>query len=398
MSKEVTTLSLILQTPGCLPALIWGDPGIGKSARINQIAKSLDWGSEMYRPAERGEGGLGVVPVPSDDRKVLHYPLPDWAARMCADERPSLLFLDEVSSTPPALQPALMGLVLDGIIAGQRLPARVRRCAAANPADLAAGGWDLAPALANRFIHLEWARPAADEWVAWLTGNSDDPVIDPIDPDLWDREFSTSKALGAAFMRSHTTALGEDVAKITGRFPAAYATPRTWESAIRLLASCRALGRMDLYPMLAQGTLGPTVALEGEGAWLVWLKNNDLPDPEDLLANPGLFKHDPKRPDRTFATLLAVAEAALATTNGKKLSKEKRSERWNRGWSVMKRGLDMNLGKDVVLLPSRVMVDKCRMPSATEPSKDAISVLQVMSGFLKVTHIFGDNSAQKTRM
>src|SRR5215472_14459351 len=70
-------LTLCLQTPGCLPPLIWGDFGIGKTTITQSLAAALDWDVEILRPAERGEGALGVVPIPSEDRSVLHYPLPD---------------------------------------------------------------------------------------------------------------------------------------------------------------------------------------------------------------------------------------------------------------------------------------------------------------------------------
>jgi MoxR-like ATPase len=371
MPQETETLALVLQTPGCLPALVWGDFGIGKTSRILQLAEALGMDCEVLRPAERGEGALGVVPVPSEDRRVLHYPLPDWAARFSTTPEPGgavrgvpsgLIFLDEVSSTPPALQPAIMGLALDGIIAGQRLPEGVRRVAAANPVDQAAGGWELAPALANRFVHLHWPSPSAGEWSAWLAGH-DGRATDPrLDLGQWEIEWGKAKALGQAFMRSHPSMLHEDVSKCLGRTPPAYATPRTWECALRLLASCRAAGREDLYPALAQGSIGPAVALEGkgspQGAWLVWLKENDLPDPEELLADPEKFEHDPKRPDRSYATLLAVAEAGLATVNGKKLSVETRNDRWEAAMGVLCKAYDLGAGKDMVLLAAEVLVDK----------------------------------------
>lgn len=380
--NETRTLSLILQTPKCLPALVWGDFGIGKTSRISALAEKLSMECEIIRPAERGEGALGVVPVPSEDRSVLHYPLPDWAHRLKQSEKPSLVFLDEVSSCPPALQPSIMGLALDGIIAGQKLPERVHRIAAGNPVDQAAGGWDLAPALANRFIHLTWGAPSGAEWTSWLTGMGSDVDVVTIDQDAWDREWSNARALGAAFIRAHPSVLQEDVSKVLGRTPPAYATPRTWECALRLLASCRSAGVMDLYPSLAQGVLGPSVALErGDGAWLVWLKDNDLPDPEELLKNPEAFVHDAKRPDRTFATLLAVAEAGLAHMNGKKLTDKQRGERWERAWCVMDRGLGMKLGKDVVLLPSRILAAKDRRPRCSIGTH-AQKVCGVLSEFI----------------
>lgn len=386
--KETRILSLCLQTPKCLPPLIWGDFGIGKTSRFLQMTEALGWDHELLRPAERGEGALGVVPVPSEDRKVLHYPLPDWAARLAASEKPAVVFLDEVSSTAPALQPAIMGLALDGVIAGQRLPERVHRAAAANPVDQAAGGWDLAPALANRFVHLCWPSPSASEWTAWLTGQTEQVAVEILDLDDWEKEFAAARALGAAFIRSHPGCLHEDVGKVvsSGRTPPAYATPRTWESALRLLATCRAAQCMELYPALAQGCLGPAVALEGTtgdpaGSWLVWLKDNDLPDPEELLEDPSRFDHDPGRPDRTFATLLAVAEAGLATMNGKKLSEKDRASRWECAFAVLQRGLDLNLGKDIVLLPARLMASKNRKPKC-QPGAAARAVCTVLSDFI----------------
>lgn len=387
MALEIETISLCLQTPGALPPLIWGDFGIGKTSRVTALADALRWDVEILRPAERGEGALGVVPVPSEDRSVLHYPLPAWAARLAASDHGGLVFLDEVSSTPPALQPAIMGLALDGIIAGQKLPPHIKRCAAANPIDQAAGGWELAPALANRFVHLEWASPKAPDWIAWLAGQDSGDKVVKLDMADFEKELGQAKALAAAFLRRFPDALHEDVQKTIGRTPPAFSTPRTWETAVRLLAACRAAGRMELYPALAQGSLGPTVAMQGahgdaQGAWLVWLKDNDLPDPEDILDNPLLFTHDVRRPDRTFAILFSVAEAALLTTaGGKKLSDKVRVDRWHRGWAVLERGLDMKLGKDLVLLPARQLAAPARRPKAP-PGEAGERVCGVLGSFI----------------
>lgn len=386
MSSEIDTLSLCLQTPKCLPALFWGVFGIGKTSRVLDLTSALGWDCEMIRPAERGEGALGVVPVPSEDRQVLHYPLPDWAQRFMESDRPALVFLDEVSSTPPALQPAIMGLALDGIIAGQRLPAHVRRCAAANPIEQAAGGWELAPSLANRFVHLDWPAPKVGEWVDWLSGQNGYAGGVKLDLDKWEIEWGMAKALGAAFLRRFPSALCEDMEKAVGRTPPAYATPRTWECALRLLASCRAAKKMELYPALAQGALGPTVAMQGSsgdpaGAWLVWLKDADLPDPEELLADPELLQHDPRRPDRTFATLYAVAEAGLCGISGRKTTEKARLDRWQRAWAVLDKALGLKLGKDIVLLPAKQLANRHRRPRG-EAGPAGHRVCEVLGEFI----------------
>lgn len=392
MRKILDEIRICLSTPGCLPALCWGQPGTGKTQCILMLAQQLgyncgrwsgkdaDGNVEVLRPAERGEGALGVVPVPSEDRSTLKYPLPEWAARMRDTDEPCLLFLDEISSCPPALQPSIMGLALDGVIAGYRLPDRVKRIAAANPTDQAAGGWELALALSNRFVHLRWETPTASEWIDWLIGTH-------FDIPGW----SQAKALGAAFIRRFPAALCEDTSKLAGREPMAFTTPRTWECALRLLAACRSSGRMDVYPALAEGTLGPAIAMQGagggaQGAWLVWLKDNDLPDPEELLEDPDLFQHDAKRPDRTFATLFAVAEAALAEVNGKKLTTDQRGKRWRQGWSVLARAMEQKIGKDLALLPAKVMVDVKRRPKAPH-GEDGQKVCKVLGVFIDLYQV-----------
>jgi hypothetical protein len=359
--------------------LAWGDFGIGKTSMVLEMAEVLEYEFvEVLRPAERGEGALGVVPVPSEDRSVLEYPLPKWAADMVAREGKSLIFLDEVTSSPPALQPAIMGLALDGVIAGYRLPPRVHRAAAGNPVDQAASGWELAPALANRFVHLQWKSPSTDDWSEWLNGKSGIASVPRFEEGAWEKEWPSARALATSFMRSAVgrPCLHEDVAKVMGRNPPAFATPRTWESCIRLLASCRACGRIDRYATLAAGCVGEPVAVE----WLSWLQNNDLPDPEEVLKDPDKWTPDAKRPDRDYAVLLAVAEAGLNGGGSVPFNDAERESRWEMAWRVMRKGLDAKLGKDVVLLACRKLADRERRP-ACEPGPRAASVLRELNKF-----------------
>ena len=81
---------------------------------------------------------------------------PDWAVRLVRAGR-GLLFLDELSTAPPAVQAALLRVVLERRVGALQLPAgAVRIVAAANPRVGAADGWELSPPLANRFVHLYW--------------------------------------------------------------------------------------------------------------------------------------------------------------------------------------------------------------------------------------------------
>ena len=57
-----------------------------------------------------------------------------------------LLFLDELSTAPPAVQAALLRVVLERVVGDLTLPDEVAVVAAANPPDQAADGWDLSGA------------------------------------------------------------------------------------------------------------------------------------------------------------------------------------------------------------------------------------------------------------
>ncbi len=123
-AHDIDILRLCLTTPGALTPVIVGPPGIGKSQRVKKLGAELfgDGMTEVLSPGERGEGAFGVVPVPNGDG-YLHYPAPDWVKRFAESGR-GLVFVDEINTAPPALQPALLGLILDGRIGGCQLPAR----------------------------------------------------------------------------------------------------------------------------------------------------------------------------------------------------------------------------------------------------------------------------------
>src|ERR1700722_12692262 len=126
--------ALTLAVSADLPVLLWGEPGISKTAALNQLPDALGLPlttviSSVHEPSDFS--GLRVV---GDDPAVQGVPMapPDWAVRLVQAGR-GLLFLDELSTAPPAVQAALLRLVLVRRIGALRLPAGVRIVAAANP-------------------------------------------------------------------------------------------------------------------------------------------------------------------------------------------------------------------------------------------------------------------------
>lgn len=363
--KDIDLLSIVIQTPGALTPIVWGPPGIGKSARMRQLAAALKLSLETVIASIRDPSDFGGLPVPENGHGVRLEP-PSWAIRL-AKEGKGIVFLDEASCAPPAVQAALLRPVLEGCVGDLALPAGVRWVAAANPPDQAAGGWDLSPPMANRFVHLTWSAPAAGEWIDWLTGGDADASFPILDLEEWARQFGQAKSLASAFLHRRPGLLSEDTTKIRGRFPLAYATPRSWECAIRLLASCRALGLSEATLPLLAGALGEPISVE----FAAWLRSNDLPDPEKLLADPASWTPSEKHPDRAFAVCLSVTDAALTPqSNGKAEGKEGKKDaaadkkklhaRWHSAWRVLERALP--IGKDIVAIAARRLADPKHRP------------------------------------
>jgi hypothetical protein len=212
-----------------------------------------------------------------------------------------ILFLDELSCARPAVQGAGLSVVYERRIAGRRLPGRVRVVAAANPPEEAAGGWQLTPPMANRFIHLNVNTPSVEEWTTWLLQGTQSSMANAMHHEeiirqKWDDVWPSIRGLAAGFMRSNSGklyAMPPSGHKDRGR---AWPSPRSWEKlALRCIATCEILGRKDLSIELIEGSVGPGIAAE----WIEWVAKANLPSPEEMLNNG--WEPDKRRLDVAFA-------------------------------------------------------------------------------------------------
>src|SRR5262249_31777559 len=148
--------ALALAVAANLPVLLWGEPGIGKSATLGQLAAALRLPMETVIASIPEPSDFSGLPIVGDDPAQQARPMapPAGAVGVAAPGR-GLLFSDELPSAPPAVQAALLRVVLERRVGSLRLPDQVRIVAAANPPASAADGWHLSPPLANRFVHLQ---------------------------------------------------------------------------------------------------------------------------------------------------------------------------------------------------------------------------------------------------
>ena len=139
-----------------IPFLLWGEPGAGKTAVIESAAGS-GWHVETLICSHYEPSDFAGLPIVSGDHVTLAPP--GWARRVAAHEGPSLVFFDEWTTASPAVQAAALRPLTHAEVGVLQLPDSVSFGAAANPADIAASGWELAAPTANRFVHLDWALP-----------------------------------------------------------------------------------------------------------------------------------------------------------------------------------------------------------------------------------------------
>ncbi|WP_370349498.1 sigma 54-interacting transcriptional regulator [Catenulispora sp. EB89] len=369
--------ALALAVAANLPVLLWGQPGIGKSSTLVQLARGLALPLEtviasVHDPSDFA--GLPIIGADPASQGVAMAP-PDWAVRLHRAGS-GLLFLDEISSAPPAVQAALLRVVLERQVGSLRLPASVRIVAAANPAGSAADGWQLAPPLANRFVHLAWVHDP-DVVVRGLGGVWPHVPLPQLDPAKLERSVARARAAICAFLTvrpDYTHRMPATAAARAGAWP----SPRTWEMAMRLLAFGYAAGAgtgAGANTEAADHTTTEAVALAvrgavGDGAgleFLAFLERQDLPDPETVLADPD-HADLPERGDLVHATLAAVVDAVARTTT---------RERWESAWTLIAR-LAATVPVDLLAAPA-MQLATLREPAWDLPAQlDGLTALEAL--------------------
>ncbi|MDQ4097180.1 MAG: MoxR family ATPase [Actinomycetota bacterium] len=328
-----------------VPVLLWGAPGTGKTSAVRAMAAAMGWPCETVIAAIREPSDFAGLPVVTQG-DVRMAP-PRWAQRLATVGR-GLLFLDEISTAPPAVQAALLRVVLERVVGDLDLPEGVVVVAAANPPEQAADGWDLSAPLANRFVHLDWTvEPAA--FAAGLAGGWE-PARVPVLPEGWEDQIAYTRGLISAFITVRP-GLAVDVPADAARAGRGWPSPRTWDMAARLWAAAEAVNAStEATTALITGSVG-----EGPGVeLLMWEMEMDLPDPEKVLADPDSFEV-PERGDRAYAVLSAVASAVAANPT---------VERWLAGWKVL--GKAGKHTPDVGAVAARVLA-QCRPAGTPAP-------------------------------
>ncbi|MFD3538468.1 AAA family ATPase [Streptomyces sp. NPDC058662] len=355
--------ALTLAVAADLPVLLWGEPGIGKTAALTQLAATLDLPLTTVIASVHEPSDFSGLPVIGADPARDGVPMapPDWAVRLVRAGR-GLLFLDELSTAPPAVQATLLRLVLERRIGALRLPPGVRIVAAANPRSSAADGWELSPPLANRFVHLQWTHDP-ETVVRGLGGVWPRATLPTLDPDRLAHAVEVARRAVCGLLTARPALVHRLPSGETHR-GGAWPSPRSWDMALSLIAFATAAGSSrDVLAQLVRGTVGDGPGLE----LLAVLDRMDLPDPETLLADPAGAVL-PDRGDRRQAVLEAVVDA---------VHRRPERERWDAAWAVLARAAETG-APDLLVVPAHTLAslrrDDWEVPAAVEGLAGAVAL------------------------
>ena len=285
------------------PLFIWGQPGIGKSDLVAEVAKSqgrplIDVRLPLMEPTDiRGIPYLAEVKVYDKDGNLVRdeagVPITDkefrWStpSDLPTDEMSrALVFFDEMSAAPPSVQAATYQIILNRRIGNYVMPKDVVIVAAGNRVKDKGVAYNMPMPLANRFTHLT-LEVDSDDWKEWATLNRvHKDVVGYISFQPGDLNNFNPSAESYAF-----------------------ATPRSWYFASELLQEQMPDGSMvdtslpsDVLGDMIKGTIG-----EGPGVKFMTYRNQaaNLPHARDVLSGK-VTKLNNKQIDVMYALVTAL--------------------------------------------------------------------------------------------
>lgn len=287
------------------PTLFWGLSGVGKTSALEALSNAL---ARTFIPligSNMAPEDSGGYPFPDKNGFIRRLP-PMWAKQ--AEDGNGLIFTDEVTNVPSAVQAGLLSIITEGLVGDYRLPKSTLFVGACNPPELCPNAVPLSVAMRARFVHIDWEI----DWDNWFAGlrsgcNWAAPSV-PVVPSHWEDSLPQFGSLLEAFLRSNPDArVKMPIDDETRSFP----TLRTWTYLVRCFAAAEACGyewrkeRKD--PVFA--ALGTAcVGKEHSSMFLRYAHQLDLINPEAYLEGEVEYEYE-NRPDANICLLTGLVKA-----------------------------------------------------------------------------------------
>jgi MoxR-like ATPase len=264
------------------PMFLWGPPGVGESAIPREICQErnltlVDVRMSLLDPTDlrgipavvdvqcdvcRGNGGENNT-CPACGGTHIRTVAKWLEPSMLPKDGKGVLFLDELTSAPPLQQAAAYQLTLDRKIGEYSLPDGFIVLAAGNNVTDRAVVYPMSTALRNRFTHVNFEHHL-DDWLAWAR----------------DAGINT-------YIQAFLTWRGGDLLfnfkpEATDK---AFATPRSWEFASRVLT--------HFHPSIQRELLDGTIGAGAAAEFLGFLKlREEIPSIEKIFAGEDIVPKD----------------------------------------------------------------------------------------------------------
>ena len=255
---------------------IWGSPGSGKSAVVNQLAAELEIALRDIRALLLDPVDLRGLPFIGKDGRS------QWATpHFLPQDGEGILFLDELNAAPAMVQASCYQLVLDRRLGEYTLPGGWAIVAAGNRDSDRATTTRMPTPLRNRFVHIDF-EVDVQEWSEWAIKANVGPEV-------------------IAFIRFRPELLSA-----FDRDSNAFPSPRSWEFVSRILNS---KPDPSAEHELIAGAVGTGAATEFS-AFLRMFR--ELPNIDAILLNP-TQEPVPENAAAQYAVASALARCASDT-------------------------------------------------------------------------------------
>jgi hypothetical protein len=258
--------------------MMWGGAGVGKSSMVREIAIELGYEIREIRLSTLSPVDVRGVPwVPADNPEHFRFVPPQFMPtgkevyteedlekglifdrKMIGQNRPVMLFFDEINTAPPLNQVVAYEISLDRRMGGHPLPDNTLVVMAGNRVQDRGATFEMPLPLANRLVHIE---VEANEDIFF--------------------EYGTKKNMPEgmlAFIKFKPQLLNQRPEASSYAFP----TPRSWENVARFIKN-------DATANEVAAIIGNGVAVE----LFEFLKlKNSLPDLDKILTTGESFKHE----------------------------------------------------------------------------------------------------------
>ena len=146
------------------PLMLWGAPGVGKSALVAQAARACGVPMIDLRLSQLEPSDLRGMPYQKDGK--VEWAIPSVLPDAMRHGVRGVLFLDEINAALPQVAAAAYQLILDRRLGDYHLPEGWAILAAGNRLGDRGVTYAMPAPLANRFTHVE-LEPSIEDWLAW---------------------------------------------------------------------------------------------------------------------------------------------------------------------------------------------------------------------------------------